>query len=203
MQLSRGSGDSTVMLLFLPKGNFSSHGTARGRPCGLPGQVGTGYTGVPRAEPTHRGWSCPGDPAPHEAHQQLLWGSPLSPCIPKSYPYPTLAVWCHGARPSHAASARPLWGSPSPPSTTRGSAVQRLPVTRPRAPRNAGTRQQGRAGAWAEQGCAGSAARVGHEVCSAPWDQHRAPQPPAVPGASHTPTLVSAEMNVGVAYREP
>lgn len=175
MQLSRGSGDSTVMLLFLPKGNFSVPWDGAGPTLWAAGAGGDrvhGCTGVPMAEPTHRGWSCPGDPAPHEAHQQLLWGSPLSPCIPKSYPHPTLAVWCHGARPSHAASARPLWGSPSPPSTTRGSAVQRLPVTRPRAPRNAGTRQQGQAGAGAAQGCAGSAARVGHEVCSAPWDQH-------------------------------
>lgn len=53
------------------------------------------------------------------------------------------------------------------------------------------------------QGGAASAPQVGHKVCSAPWDQHGALQPPAVPGASRTPTLVSAEMNVGVAYREP
>lgn len=175
MQLSRGSGDSTVMLLFLPKGNFSVPWDIAGLTLWAAGAGGDRGHGCTRGRADPQRLELSRGPAPHDAHQQLLWGSPLSPRIPKSYPHLTFAVWCHGARPSCTASARPLWGSPSPPNplpTTWGSAVQRLLVTRPRAPRNAGKSQQGRAGAWAAQGCAGSAPRVGHEVCSTPWDQH-------------------------------
>lgn len=35
------------------------------------------------------------------------------------------------------------------------------------------------------------------------WDTRCCAQLPAVPGASRTPTLISVEINVGVAYREP
>lgn len=141
MQLSRGSRDSTVMLLFLPKGNFSVPWDGTGLTlwaAGAGGDRGHGWI-QGRADPpgleVTRGSS---------SHQQLLWTSPLSPCIPKSYPHLTFAVFYQGARPSHPASARPLWGSPSPPRSTRGSAE----LSGASAPG-----QQGRAGACTAQGC--------------------------------------------------
>lgn len=56
---------------------------AWGWPCGLLGQARTGDVGVPRAEPTHQGWSCPGHPAPTSSY----CGDPHSlPVLPVSSP---------------------------------------------------------------------------------------------------------------------
>lgn len=147
MQLSRGSRDSTVMLLFLQKGNFSVPWDGTGLPLWAAragGDRGHGCT-QGRADPL--GLELSRGPS---THQQLLWGSPLSLCIPKSYPHLTFAVRFHGARPSHPASARPLWDSLSPPRSTPGSAEQGLPA----------------ASAWSTQECGEVAAEMSRSLCS-------------------------------------
>lgn len=140
MQLSRGSRDSTVMLLFLQKGNFSVPWDGTGLPLWAAragGDRGHGCT-QGRADPL--GLELSRGPS---THQQLLWGSPLSLCIPKSYPHLTFAVRFHGARPSHPASARPLWDSLIPRGAHQALLSRGSLLPRPGAPRNVGKWQQG------------------------------------------------------------